>query len=68
MIGTDKGREAWHYVLVEKELEKEFSAQVATTLGVAKFGYVIKSGWGKDPPDDVQKAIKKYCPAYSLNI
>ena len=27
------------------------------TVDVAKSGYVIKSGWGKDPPDDVVNTV-----------
>ena len=58
--GKDKGREAWHIVLVEKDLLKSFHETVSSgTVDVAKFGYVIKSGWGRDPPDDLIKLLKK---------
>ena len=63
--GTDKGRKAWHMVLVERELLDAFREKVSTgTVDVDKYGYVIKSGWGKDPPDDVSDKIKKYSPNY----
>ena len=63
--GKDRGRPAWHYVLVERELEEDFLKQVRTgTVDVAKFGFIIKSGFGKDPPDDTQKAVEKYCPSF----
>lgn len=63
--GKDKGREAWHYVLVKKELEEIFRETVDTgTVDVAQFGFVIKSGWGKDPPEDLAKNIEKYSPQY----
>ena len=65
MRGKDEGQPAWQYVLVERELEEDFKKTVDTgTVDVVKFGYVIKSGWGKDPPDDTRKAIDKYCPTY----
>ena len=65
MRGKDKGRPAWHYVLVERELEEEFVKAInAGTVDVAKFGYVIRCGWGEDPPDDIHKAIDKYRPSY----
>ena len=58
--GTDHGRKAWHIVLVERELQEAFREKVSTgTVDVAKFGYVLKSGWGKDPPDDVLDKLKK---------
>ena len=52
-------------VLVERELLDDFREKVSTgTVDVDKYGYVIKSGWGKDPPDDVSDKIKKYSPNY----
>ena len=61
--GTDRGRKAWHLVLVEQELLEAFREKVSTgNIDVAKYGYVIKSGWGKDPPDDISDTIKKYSP------
>ena len=61
--GKDRGRPAWHFVLVERELKEDFKKAVNTrTVNVSKFGYVIKSGWGKDPPEDTQKAICRYGP------
>ena len=58
--GKDKGRQAWHIVLVEKDLLESFRETVNSgTVDVAKFGYVIKSGWGKDPPDDIINLLKK---------
>ena len=63
--GTDKGRKAWHLVLVERELLEDFNEKVNTgNIDVAKYGYVIKSGWGKDPPDDMLDTIKKCSPSW----
>ena len=63
--GKDKGRKAWHYVLIEKDLEEDFSEKVATgTVNVAEYGHVIESGWGDDPPSDLVNNLKKYSPQY----
>ena len=59
--GKDKGRQAWHYVLVDEGQENAFKEKVASgTVDVAVYGKVIKSGWGKDPPDDVKDAIDSF--------
>ena len=44
--------------LIEKDFFKEtVSYSSYMTVDVAKSGYVIKSGWGKDPPDDVVNTV-----------
>ena len=59
--GKDKGRPAWHYVLVDEGRENAFKEKVASgTVDVAVYGKVIKSGWGRDPPDDVKNAIDSF--------
>ena len=59
--GKDKGRPAWHYVLVDEGKENAFKETVSSgTVDVAVYGKVIKSGWGKDPPDDVKNAIDSF--------
>ena len=50
--GKDRGREVWHYVLVKKHLLSLFRKRIkGDSLDVADFGAVLRSGWGKDPPD-----------------
>ena len=50
--GKDRGRQAWHYVLVKKHLLSLFRKRIkGGGLDVADFGAVLLSGWGKDPPD-----------------
>ena len=59
--GTDRGWDAWHIVLIERELLDAFREKLSTgNVDVADYGYVIKSGWGKDPPDDILDKIEKY--------
>ena len=64
--GKDNGRAAWHYVLVDKELEENFNEAVASTgtVNVAKYGFVIHSGFGKDPPEDFVDKLKRCSPKY----
>ena len=55
--GTDKGRPAWHYVLLDDDAEKikEFIHKTQgenigkDTVNANKYGTVLRSGWGKDP-------------------
>ena len=60
--GTDKGRAAWHYVLVKKHLLGLFLKQTqGGSLDVADFGDVLGSGWGKEPPEGTIDKILKEC-------
>ena len=58
--GKDRGKPAWHYVQVEKVLLPLFLRHTnGGDLDVADFGLVLKSGWGKDPPENVRKNINE---------
>ena len=58
--GKDRGKQAWHYVLVNKALLPLFLRRTkGGSLDVADFGRVLKSGWGKDPPEDIRKSIRE---------
>ena len=58
--GKDKGKPAWHYVLVDKDLLGLFLKKTkGGSLDVADFGAVLRSGWGKDPPDGTIDQILK---------
>ena len=60
--GIDKGREAWHYVLVKKYLLGLFLKRVkGGRVNVADFGDILRSGWGKDPPEGTTDKILKEC-------
>ncbi len=67
--GKDRGRPAWHYVLLvdDEEIRKQFEENVASgTVDVAEYGQVLKSGWGKDPPNDfVDELHKEYSEIYT---
>ena len=58
--GKDRGKQAWLYVLVKKALLPLFSRWTkGGSVDVADFGRVLKSGWGKDPPEDIRKSIRE---------
>ena len=60
--GKDRGKPAWHYVLVvddQETITKFKEALSSGHLDVADYGQVLESGWGKDPPNDVKEKIDK---------
>ena len=58
--GKDRGKPAWHYVLVDRHLLGLFLKRTnGGSLDVADFGDVLKSGWGKDPPNNTIDKILK---------
>ena len=60
--GKDRGRPAWHYVLLvdDEETIREFHDKVkAGSLDIADYGQILKCGWGQDPPEETQKWIKE---------
>ncbi len=67
--GKDRGQPAWHYVVLvdDEERRKEFLGMIQSgTVDVAKYGEVLKSGWGKDPPNEVVDEIEKlYSRSYT---
>ena len=56
--GKDKGKQAWHYVLVDEDKIVTFNAKVKSgNIDVADYGTVLYSGWGQDPPKDIKHKI-----------
>ena len=70
--GKASGCAYWHSVKVEdnEDTRKAFYDAVATgDIDVAHYGEIVKSGWGKDPPDDVKEEIKeKYSVNYDYTV
>lgn len=57
--GKDKGRPAWHYVLVDKHKREMFLAKSKSgSMDVALYGDILYSGWGENPPEDIVQKIK----------
>ncbi len=66
VTGEAKGRPVWHYVLVDEETIKEFFDKMKEgNFDVADYGQVLKSGWGQEPPEEVQEWIKEHFQAPS---
>ena len=65
--GFDQQRPAWHYVLlvddeetVHKFVELTQGANAGkNTTNMNDYGQVLKSGWGRDPPNDVTEWMQK---------
>ena len=54
----DRGYPAWHYVLIDKEKHDDFKANVATgAITLTDYGRVLESGWGKDPPKNIDRKM-----------
>ncbi len=60
--GKDKGRSAWHYVLLvdDEERIREYHDKIKEgSLDIADYGQILKSGWGQDPPKETKKWIEE---------
>ncbi|WCR53509.1 MAG: hypothetical protein PG981_000531 [Wolbachia endosymbiont of Ctenocephalides orientis wCori] len=58
--GKDRGKSAWHYVLVDKDKREMFLAKSRTgAMDVADYGEILYSGWGEDPPQDIVDKINE---------
>ena len=56
--GKGRGRRAWHLVLLSnksEEYKKRFLKKLKSgNIDVDNWGYSLKSGWGKDPPQNIK--------------
>jgi hypothetical protein len=58
--GKDKGREAWHFVLVDEDKIKPLEEKVAKGTiddDLSSYGQVLHSGHGKDIPEETTKKV-----------
>ena len=60
--GNDRGKPAWHYVLVDKHLLGLFLKKTkGGSLDVGDFGTVLRSGYGENPPaGTIDQMLKDY--------
>jgi len=57
--GVDKGKNAWYYVLVDPNLNEEFSKQLHDDIiHLEQIGIVLCSAFGEEPPDRITNNIK----------
>ena len=60
----DKGHDTWHYIMV-----KDAKAIDTGSVDVSKLDEVVRSGWGRDPPDDVkERVIEQYQVNYNYKV
>ena len=65
--GEDRGRQAWHYILLVDDpetiriFEERTQGENAGTLpiDVTDFGLILKTGWGQDSPQDVKDWVER---------
>ena len=57
--GKNRGKEFWHYVLVDEDKVEQFKKKInnGCIIYLAKYGKVLYSGWGKDHPQDIKDKI-----------
>ena len=56
--GKDRQQDVWYYVLVDEEKLVGFKAKIASrNIDVTDYGRVLKAGWGKHPPKDIERKI-----------
>ena len=60
----DQGRPTWHYLLLSdksEEYKKRFSERVESgSINLTEWGYIIASGEGTDPPQEIRHKISKW--------
>lgn len=67
--GKDRGKPAWHYVMVKQSLLGLFlKLTKGGSLDVADFGTVLKSGWGENPPEKVREETSNKAHALYKDI
>jgi hypothetical protein len=58
--GKDQGRLAWHYVLIDPDMFQAFQSQLSTrNVDVSRYGRILESGWGQNPPSSITRAIEQ---------
>ncbi len=56
--GTDRGRKAWHYLLIDEDKYESLEAASKTgSLDVKDYGKILKSAFGEEPPQKVKDEI-----------
>ncbi len=58
--GTDQGRDAWYCILLvyDEEMIRAFKTELdADTINLESFGQILKSDFGKYPPNEFTDEI-----------
>ena len=59
--GKNQGHDAWHYISIHNRLMLPIFLENTkyNNLDISKYGKILYSGWGKNPPDDIIKQINE---------
>jgi len=61
VTGTDKGRDAWYYVLLHSSCKEQFNSSFkGDRINLAEQGIVVYSGWGNKPPDKIKEKMQAF--------
>ena len=57
--GTDRGRAAWYYVLVDEDKIVDYKNSLKSdTINLENYGTILESGYGEHPPERIEQKIK----------
>ena len=65
--GKDRGYKCWHIVLVFDDdgvILSFLKAARSGNIDVKDYGEILKSGWGKDPPEEAREAARQKYDIY----
>ncbi len=58
--GKDRGLSAWYYISVPRHQQRLFEEYIAAgNTDLSRYGTLLESGWGKEPPEDVRARMEQ---------
>jgi len=58
--GQNEGSDAWYYILVDKLKLALYEKDVdGDFIKLGKYGQILYSGWGEEPPEEIKDKIKE---------
>ena len=59
--GTENGKDAWYYVLINSGCKEQFKIALDDDkIDLEKHGIVVYSGWGKKPPENIEAKVQAF--------
>ena len=70
ICGKENDKQAWYYILVNEDKLEHFKTQLCTgIMKLVKYGTILYSGWGQDPPQDiVHKVDLRFKQIFNANV
>ena len=60
--GKNSGKSVWRYVIVRSHLVKKYLVALKDrSINLTEYGYILHSGWGENPPENITKK-KNFTP------